>query len=161
MRDLHFFLYDKIDYNKGSDKQYLGICNMPSNDLRQVLFMDACHIKVDTLPGGLEPHFTKDGITAIHEAGHWFGLMHPWGMYPRTACNGDGDEVDDTVPQMLETKPGTCSPWKDTCPLHDGFDNIHNYMDYSGDGCQNEFTPGQVARMHSMFHEIREAPILE
>lgn len=82
-------------------------------------------------------------------------------MYADMGCDDRNDMVDDTAPQANFTMPGTCPVGRKSCPNQAGFDNVHNYMDYSGDGCQNEFTPGQVARMHSMFHEIRESAGVE
>jgi hypothetical protein len=32
---------------------------------------------------------------------------------------------------------------------------VHNYMDYSTDACYQNFTPGQVGRIESMWVEMR------
>jgi hypothetical protein len=79
------------------------------------------------------------GKTLTHEAGHWINLAHTF----EGKCGSNGDFVADTPPQRTPT--GGCPEGKDTCPSP-GLDPIHNYMDYSFDGCYSEFTPGQVQR---------------
>jgi hypothetical protein len=36
------------------------------------------------------------GATAVHEAGHWLGLLH---TFAGESCDGDGDGLDDTPQQ--------------------------------------------------------------
>jgi hypothetical protein len=82
------------------------------------------------------------GRTAVHEAGHWFGLEHTF----FGGCNAHGDFVSDTPPMKIPTSGCPPDGTKDTCPKQAGFDPIHNYMDYSYDQCYTEFTAGQAAR---------------
>jgi hypothetical protein len=88
----------------------------------------------DTFEGAYD-----EGKTLTHEAGHWINLAHTF----EGKCGSNGDFVADTPPQRTPT--GGCPEGKDTCPSP-GLDPIHNYMDYSFDGCYSEFTPGQVQR---------------
>lgn len=73
----------------------------------------------------------------MHEAGHWFGLLH---TFQGNNCRvGDaGDFIDDTSQERVSTQG--CPKFKDSCglapgggPTGEGADPIHNYMDYSSD----------------------------
>lgn len=66
----------------------------------------------------------NQGKTAIHEVGHWLGLMHTF----QGNCEGEGDEVADTPAH--EGGSSTCTSDADTCPQLPGLDPIHNYMNY-------------------------------
>lgn len=91
------------------------------------------------------------GFTAVHEAGHWFGLHHTF----NGACNAHGDYVDDTPAQGIPTSGCPADRTQDTCPRADGFDPIHNFMDYSWDTCYEEFTQGQTDRAHDYWLAFR------
>ena len=101
---------------------------------------DGCIIALQTIPeyNESDPIFNccDRGLTAVHEVGHWFGLLHVfqqdgWGFAERKRCEGNGDFVDDTPPQLYPTQG--CPAYKDTCE-GGGKDSVHNYMDYSDDG---------------------------
>lgn len=91
------------------------------------------------------------GFTAVHEAGHWFGLHHTF----NGACNAKGDYVDDTPAQGIPTSGCPADGTQDTCPREPGFDPIHNFMDYSYDQCYQELTPGQTERAHDYWLAFR------
>lgn len=91
------------------------------------------------------------GFTAVHEAGHWFGLHHTF----NGACNAKGDYVDDTPSQGIPTSGCPADGTQDTCTREPGFDPIHNYMDYSWDQCYEEFTQGQTDRAHDYWLAFR------
>ncbi|VUC23353.1 unnamed protein product [Clonostachys rosea] len=135
--------------------QVTGQCSFPLNltdfpDPSTMVSRDGCMIVSNTIPGG--PHLTYNlGLNAVHEVGHWFGLIHVF----TDTCGGNGDEVEDTPEQATETYG--CPIGKDSCPDFPGVDSIHNYMDYSDDGCKTEFTPGQVSRMHNAWSTYRES----
>ncbi len=81
------------------------------------------------------------GRVVVHEAGHYFNLLHPWN---KGGCNSD-DGVQDT-PNQSEPYIG--------CPIHPmsscgSQDIIYNSMDYVNDSCAYMFTHSQVLRMHA------------
>lgn len=100
--------------------------------------LDGIYVRYTTLPGGSSLY--RQGSTVIHEAGHWLGLLHTF----QDGCTGEGDDIADTPP---EAEPASgCPIGRDTCP-GGGDDPIHNFMDYSAEGCRNSFTAGQATRM--------------
>src|SRR5204862_1714922 len=85
-----------------------------------------------SVPGGFLAPYNL-GRTAVHEVGHYLGLLHTF----QNGCTAPGDEVDDTP---FEAAPAFgCPDGLDTCPSA-GLDPIHNYMDYTDDECITEFT---------------------
>lgn len=94
-----------------------------------VYTFDGCSIRASTLPGGSFRGYNKGG-TAVHEIGHWFGLLH---TFQGESCSlgNSGDYIDDTPLEAVSTSG--CPVGKDSCPLEPGIDPIHNYMDYSSD----------------------------
>jgi hypothetical protein len=134
----------------------LGTCTLPSQvpagSDPSVHVSDGCNVNANTMPGGTMEGYNM-GMTAVHETGHWLGLLHTFEGY---ACDGDGDFIDDTPFESVSTSGCPDKPPKDSCPTVTGVDPIHNYMDYSTDACYEAFTPGQVARIASMWTQFRE-----
>lgn len=91
-----------------------------------------------------------DGDTATHEAGHYLGLRHTF----LNNCTTGNDGVDDT-PAHHEDYLWQCNNNLDSCPNLPGNDPVHNYMTYTSNSCQWEFTPGQKDRMHAMVATYR------
>lgn len=80
------------------------------------------------------------GRTVVHEAGHYLGLLHPWGT--DNNCDTD-DGISDTPPQEKAYTGCPAFP-QFSC----GSSNVFmNYMDYVDDKCMFIFTSGQKTTM--------------
>jgi hypothetical protein len=116
------------------DRGKEGSCSRPTAD--QELETDGCLVAVGGLPRADKPPNSGSpgynlGLSAVHEVGHWFNLLHPFESYKcdsRFTCLTTGDLVCDTPEQSSPSE--TCLLTKDTCPGN-GPDNMENHMDYS------------------------------
>ncbi|MCJ1249644.1 hypothetical protein MMC30_006870 [Trapelia coarctata] len=147
-----------------SGQQLLGYCTLPSNvtylpcpTCAPVEFpsadyaSDGCNVLAGTMPSGSVYGYNK-GLTAVHEIGHWFGLLHTF--QDGSCSSGDsGDFIADTPQQSTATSG--CPTGKDSCPGSPGKDVVWNFMDYSSDACYTGFTSNQVDRMQNMFQQLR------
>ena len=108
-------------------------------------------------PAYVNPAFGL-GRTAVHEAGHYFGLYHIWGD-DGSGCGGDdfrqlpgtfllpaGLLTGDTPNQSAATGGCPTGVRTDICSaVSPGF-NYQNYMDYTDDACYSMFTLKQAER---------------
>ncbi|KAJ0119644.1 extracellular metalloprotease-1 [Diaporthe amygdali] len=144
--DLNLYYLSDLSENMG----VLGYAFYPESDVDEAtLSRDGVVNLAGTLPGAEFANYDQ-GLTTVHEVGHWLGLFH---TFQGNSCTGEGDLVADT-PQQLEASAG-CPTSSDTCPDSPGLDPIHNYMDYTIDVCKTEFTPGQIARAQDIFATLR------
>ncbi len=100
------------------------------------------------------------GRTTVHEVGHYLGLRHIWGdgggLFGGESC-GEDDGILDTPNQGAQSVT-VCDTTLNTCIDSTGTDlpdMIENYMDYSGEACQNTFTKGQIAHMRAVLMNQR------
>lgn len=125
-------------YFAKSPTEVLGWATPPSA-YRYQPFMDGVVVQRRTLPGGSRgPYSTGDA--AVHEIGHWLGLLHTF----TGRCGTRGDLVADTPAQARPSY--RCQVRRDTCTAP-GRDPVRNFMGYAHDDCMNRFTSGQVSRM--------------
>jgi hypothetical protein len=134
----------------------LGFCTLPDPSInatspRADYVKDGCNILASAMSGGTLDQYNRGG-TAIHEIGHWNGLLH---TFQGESCDADnpGDYIADTPQQSAPT--GGCPAKKDSCPHLPGLDAIHDFMDYSSDVCYESFTDGQNERMRNMWVSMR------
>ena len=110
----------------------------------------------------LKPYTEQNEIFA-HEVGHYLGLYHTFegddGGYTCPPSDPTkGDQVADTPAHI---RAFSCPTGSNNCyDLTDPFSSyekvIHNYMGYSPESCQHEFTQGQVDRMRAVLETSRE-----
>lgn len=128
--------------------------------------LDGVIIDYRTLPGVESWEFDL-GYTAVHEVGHWIGLLHTFhggGALSHSAqsgCEVPGDEVADTpyehAPYLGPGKGQQCvEAMLSSCPTG-GLNPIRNYMDYADDLCMSELTVGQDLRARSLMQSFRSS----
>lgn len=111
--------------------------------------LDGSTILFDTLPGGTQ-YGLNLGMTLVHEAGHWLGLLHVFDGGCDIATGGDN--IGDT-PYTAKASYD-CTP-KNSCPNIWGMDPIQNPMNYSPDNCMTTFTSQQYKRMRQQWYAFR------
>ena len=100
--------------------------------------------------------YTNRNATPVHEVGHALNLYHTFeGDGTGATCPGAGnlcgsnvgDCVSDTPPHKRSNSDCLINTVDATCNNVDRDLYVHNFMDYSGDVCQTQFTNGQATRM--------------
>ena len=115
-------------------------------------YRDGVVIRSSTLPGGFAA-YANEGLTLVHEVGHWLGLFHTY----ENGCRAPGDDIDDTPAEDIPAPKNLCVYGRDTCPESDHDpDPVENFMDYSPDSCMRRFTPKQLSRMDRVFAAYRQ-----
>jgi hypothetical protein len=151
----------------GQSTSLLGIATFPSTGTADEQGIALAVDGFSNNPVYVNPAFNK-GRTAVHEAGHYFGLYHSWGD-DGTACTGDdfrqlpgapcllpaGLLAGDTPNQAGATGGCPTGIRTDLCSaVAPGF-NYQNYMDYTDDACYSMFTLKQVERAEYVLNTCR------
>ncbi len=121
----------------------LGKAGMPGEEAaKDGLLIDPHVFGTTGLAANGSPH--ELGFTAVHEMGHYFGLLHPWGSSaePLSCENDDG----------LQDTPPSTQTYLNQCPATTVYscgspDMYSNYMYYTDDACMGQFTPQQKGVM--------------
>jgi Pregnancy-associated plasma protein-A/Secretion system C-terminal sorting domain len=104
--------------------------------------------------GNLDPEYNK-GRTTTHEVGHYWSLLHPWGLQASNPNCTDDDSVNDTPLQSGPIYGCPAFPYTDNCTPNYPGTMFMNFMGYADDSCMNLFTKGQVDRMLSLLYTFR------
>jgi Pregnancy-associated plasma protein-A/Secretion system C-terminal sorting domain len=141
---------------------YLNIwsIDLPSNDLLGYSYLPTQTI-VGTTSDGVVINYTNfgyinpsnSGRTAVHEVGHFLGILHPWGD-----DDNNGNPIGCSSDDGISDTPNSGVSYFD-CPTQ-GFscgsnDMYMNFMDYVDDDCMNLFTQGQKNAMRNILNGIR------
>lgn len=159
---LNIFVSDGSTANQGSST--LGISALPGNADGDGFWVNYKNF------GG--PDFTctsgatinssssfDTGRTAVHEAGHYFGLYH---VFQGSSCSDDDSNppgpipVNDTpsqdTPHYGCPTVTTCSNAPSSCA--GSYDNFYSFMDYSNDDCMVMFTADQCKVLNYWAHAL-------
>lgn len=123
-------------------------------------------------PAYVDPSFDL-GRTAVHEAGHYFGLYHIWGdesgcaqsdfrqmpgtcLLPGSLAGTSTDNAFGDTPNQAGSTSGCPSGTvTDACSASAPGKMYQNYMDYTDDACYSMFTNMQVDRMQWVVDNCR------
>ena len=148
---INIWSVSEIDGNNGG-AGVQGYAYFPTNPCGANASKDGVVVLYNAMgndPGGSNGYnlktYTQLGRVMTHEMGHVFNLHHTFsgGSCTETNCGTQGDECCDTPPH-----PGNntnCS-----APECGGTQPVNNYLDYTGEVCQNMFTQCQSDRMRAV-----------
>jgi len=127
---------------------------------------DGAWVLTETFGTGTWPHLDpshNENEVLTHEMGHYCGLFHVFqgtsncgGNSDSFPCEYKGDYVCDTPPTKASNAclNGVGLPCASNNYWGVPF-SANNHMDYSPQTCRDEFTPGQIERMHAMLEYQR------
>jgi hypothetical protein len=151
----NIWVVSEIDGNNaGAGTQgYAYFPGAPNGTDGTVILYNAMGYDPDGSSGYNLKSYTRRNTTLVHEVGHAMNLYHTFegdgtgGTCPtNTDCATQGDRVCDTPPHRRSDSD--CITAGTDCGSNRS-DFVHNFMDYSSDVCQTEFTAGQRDRMRA------------
>lgn len=139
----------------GDDANVLGFANLPitevvGSNFDGLVIGDQYCGTVGTAAAPGNPF--NLGRTAVHEIGHYFGLLHPWGddgvacghPYVNPLTPSNDDRVADTPEtDNMHFNCPTFPTNANTCTTTANGAMFMNYMDYVDDACMAMFSNGQ------------------
>ena len=134
----------------------LGFATFPWNAAARPK-LDGVTVNVAALPGGRATGYNL-GDTAVHETGHWLGLLHTFHSASGHGCDPYNDGVSDTP---MEQGPNfSCTNMANLCDptevaVEGKKDPAYNFMEYTLDACMRMFTEGQHQRAAQMYATYR------
>ncbi|MGB8194493.1 MAG: M43 family zinc metalloprotease, partial [Chitinophagaceae bacterium] len=150
----------------GQSTSLLGIATFPQTGAADEQGIALAVDGFSNNPVYVNPAFNK-GRTAVHEAGHFFGLYHIWGD-DGTGCGTDDFRqvpgtcllpaallLGDTPNQAGATGGCPSGVRTDLCSAASPGINYQNYMDYTDDACYSMFTTKQAERAEYILTNCR------
>ncbi|MGV3632156.1 MAG: M43 family zinc metalloprotease [Bacteroidota bacterium] len=156
----NFWIVSEIDDNNGGagTQGYAYFPGAgPSVDGAVMLYNSFGYDPDGTLGYNLKS-YTNMNVTAVHEMGHALNLYHTFeGDGSGSTCptgngcgSGVGDCIADTPPHKRSQSDCVADGTANACQGGTtAGDYQHNFMDYSSDVCQTEFTANQSTRMNA------------
>lgn len=151
----------------------LGIATFPGTGAANEQGVVVSYEGFSNNPAYVDPAFAL-GRTAVHESGHYWGLLHIWGdesgctnsdfrqiggstcVYPANLGGSATDQsIGDTPNQGAQTTNCPSGARTDACTGSAPGINYQNYMDYTEDACYSMFTLKQVDRMQYTLDNCR------
>ncbi|KAK9479973.1 hypothetical protein V1514DRAFT_226225 [Lipomyces japonicus] len=98
--ELNIFVVEQIRKVCTDTGYTFGYCTYPQSKKNRDVAMDRCVIIFDSIPGvQFRGSHDSNGITLVHEIGHWLGLKHTFaqGATAESPCDGQQDNIEDTI----------------------------------------------------------------
>ena len=133
----------------------LGLCTLPGWVATE---RDGCLVDPSTLPGSSD-EWRNRGKVAVHEIGHWLGLLHVEGNVDNTTdpCAAvNRHDYPAGSPRTKKVGKWTCTQNRCPQPWEKELEANDNPMGPGPDACHDHFTEGQKLRMWFLYDRLRK-----